>query len=136
MAQELVLIRGLPGSGKSTLAISLCKRFQAAGLDYQHIETDMFFDYAGEYKFDSSKLKEAHKWAQDWCRSELNDGTSVIVSNTFTRIWEMQPYLDMAKEFGAKVTVITCEGNHGNVHGVPQEKIQEMKARWEPYRDH
>lgn len=133
MAQELILIRGLPGSGKSTLAISLSKRFQAAGLDYQHIETDMFFNYAGEYRFDANNLKKAHKWAQDWCRQELTTKTSVIVSNTFTRIWEMKPYIDMAKEFGAKLTVLTCEGQHGNVHNVPPEKIQEMRLRWEPY---
>lgn len=133
MTQELILIRGLPGSGKSTLAISLSKRFQAAGLDFQHIETDMFFQKLDEYQFDKSKLQEAHKWAQDWCRQELTTKTSVIVSNTFTRIWEMKPYIDMAKEFGAKLTVITCEGQHGNVHNVPPEKIQEMKDRWEKY---
>ena len=130
---ELILIRGLPGSGKSTFARSMVKRFLAAGLSYDHIETDMFFQYLDEYKFDTSKLKEAHLWAQDWCRAELQVGDSVVVSNTFTRIWEMQPYLDMAKEFKAKVTVLTCEGQYGNVHGVPEEKIQEMKRRWEPY---
>lgn len=133
MTQELILIRGLPGSGKSTLAISLSKRFQAAGLDYQHIETDMFFDDAGEYKFDPTRLKEAHQWAQEWCRNEIRMLTSVIVSNTFTRIWEMKPYIDMAKEFEVKLTVLTCEGQYGNVHNVPPEKIQEMKTRWEKY---
>ena len=133
MAKELILIRGLPGSGKSTLAISLSKRFQAAGLDFQHIETDMFFQKLDGYQFDKSKLQEAHKWTQDWCHECLDDKINVIVSNTFTRIWEMKPYIDMAKEFGAKLTVITCEGQHGNVHNVPPEKIQEMKARWEKY---
>jgi len=133
MTQEFILIRGLPGSGKSTLAISLSKRFQAAGLDFQHIETDMFFQKLDGYQFDKSKLQEAHKWTQDWCHECLDDKINVIVSNTFTRIWEMKPYIDMAKEFGAKLTVITCEGQHGNVHNVPPEKIQEMKARWEKY---
>ena len=133
MAKELILIRGLPGSGKSTLAISLSKRFQAAGLDFQHIETDMFFQKLDGYQFDKSKLQEAHKWTQDWCHECLDDKINVIVSNTFTRIWEMKPYIDMAKEFGAKLTVLTCEGQHGNVHNVPPEKIQEMKARWEKY---
>lgn len=133
MGQELILIRGLPGSGKSTLARSTVKRFLAAGLSYDHIETDMFFQYLDEYKFDPTKLKEAHKWAQDWCRAELQVGDSVIVSNTFIRIWEMQPYIDMSKEFDARLTVVTCEGSYGNVHGVPEEKIQEMKRRWESY---
>ena len=49
--KELFLLRGLPGSGKSTLAKSL---------DGIHIEADQFFMAGGEYKFDASKLKEAH----------------------------------------------------------------------------
>lgn len=88
-----------------------------------------------EYIFDGSKIKEAHIWCQDITRASLKkyQHCTCIVSNTFTRIWEMKPYIDMAKEFGAKLTVITCEGQHGNVHNVPPEKIQEMKARWEKY---
>lgn len=159
MTQELILIRGLPGSGKSTLAKTLLSFDE---YDYQDIgwfETDMFFyqpkvpinnlyykdkveglkcgfgNEQYEYIFDGSKIKEAHNWCQSRVRKYLSKqgNRTCIVSNTFTRIWEMKPYIDMAKEFGAKLTVITCEGQHGNVHNVPSEKIQEMKRRWEPY---
>lgn len=134
--QELILIRGLPGSGKSTFASQIAKGLeQLVFHHFVHIETDMYFNKGKhlEYLFDASKLPEAHQWTQNWCREELKEGNSVIVSNTFSRIWEMQPYLDMAKEFDCKVTVITCEGNYGNIHGVPEETINKMKSRWEKY---
>jgi predicted kinase len=54
--KELFLLRGLPGSGKSTLAKSL------GGMQ---IEADKYFMDGDEYKFDPSKLKEAHAWCQN-----------------------------------------------------------------------
>ena len=54
--KELFLLRGLPGSGKSTLAESLGN---------MNIEADEYFMDGDEYKFDASKLKEAHAWCQN-----------------------------------------------------------------------
>ena len=52
--KELFLLRGLPGSGKSTLAESI------GGI---WVEADQYFiNKEGEYQFDASKLKEAHKY--------------------------------------------------------------------------
>lgn len=119
---ELVLIRGLPGSGKSTLAKSM------AG--YLHIETDMYFIENGEYKFDSSLIAEAHRWCQRLTKYALKT-VSVVVSNTFTQKWEMQPYFDMAAELGVPVRVIEATGNFKNIHGVPEAAIERMRARWE-----
>ena len=129
--QELLIVRGLPGAGKSTFAARLadCLRPQF----FTHIETDMYFMRGGSYKFIPEQLAVAHTWAQRWCRDELTDGDSVIISNTFSRVWEMQPYIDMAKEFSAKLTVIEVQGDHGNIHNVPEESINKMKARWERY---
>jgi len=58
----------------------------------------------------------------------------VIVSNTFTTIGEMQPYLDAAKEYDYTVQVVDCHGTFGSVHGVPEEVIERMRARWEQYK--
>lgn len=124
----VVIIRGLPGSGKSTIAKELA---EITGM--LHVETDMYFEKNGEYKFNPELLPEAHAWCQEEARKALKSGKGVIVSNTFTRVWEMQPYLDMAEEFGANRLVIKANGNFQNVHGVPDHAIQRMKERWEKF---
>jgi predicted kinase len=122
----LILIRGLPGSGKSTLARKLA---QERGL--VHVEADMFFVRGGKYRFKPHDLPRAHAWCERQARQHLEAGTSVVVSNTFTRRWEMQPYFDMAAELGVPVEVIVATGTFKNVHGVPEYAIQRMRERWE-----
>lgn len=120
---ELVLVRGLPGSGKSTLARKM------AGEGYVHVESDMFHTILGRYQWRQERNQTAH----DWCLAEairyLGYGASVVVSNTFTRLWEMQPYLDLK----VPTRVLVATGNWQNVHEVPEEVIERMRARWEPY---
>lgn len=120
---KLVLIRGLPGSGKSTMARAMT--------DHQHFEADMFFEQDGEYRYDASKIKDAHEWCQIQTFKALANGKSVVVSNTFTRRSEMEPYFDMAKTFGIVPRIIEATGNWPNIHGVPESVIQNMKQRWE-----
>jgi hypothetical protein len=45
----------------------------------------------------------------------------------------MKPYMDMAKNWGYRVFTIIVENRHGGVnqHGVPYEKLQQMKDRFE-----
>lgn len=130
MMSTLFLIRGLPGSGKSTLARTI-----VAGYDFNigHYEADMFFGTGSEYKFNAAKLREAHEWCQQQTRHDLEFGMSVIVSNTFTQLWEMEPYLAMAAEFCVPVQIIECKGQWESAHGVPADKIEAMRARWETY---
>lgn len=129
MTQKLILVRGLPGSGKSTLAKSLpehrTKMF--------HFESDMYWinTVTGEYEFVPERIKDAHEWCQDNVWNHLNLGYSVVVSNTFTQAWEMQPYFDMAKEFGIVPQVILCQNQYGNTHNVPDEVLEKMKARFQ-----
>ena len=125
----ITLIRGLPGSGKSTLAEKL------AGLDSKgvHIETDQFFIVDKEYKFDPSKLSENHKLCLEMVYESVHRGYNPFVANTFTQMWEMQNYIDLAKEFEIGLNVITCEGSFGSIHNVPEESIKAMKERWEKY---
>lgn len=120
----LYLIRGVPGSGKTTLA-----RAMADALHAFHVETDQFFETPEGYRFDPEKIKAAHEWCQSTVKDRLNAGDAVIVSNTFTRIWEMQFYLDL----GFPVVVLECKGTWNSVHPVPVEAIQKMRGRWESY---
>ena len=123
--KTLYLLRGIPGAGKSTLAETMVGH---------RFETDQYFMDGTEYKFDASKLKEAHKWCQESVEvcmtTSFND---IIVSNTFTQEWEMKPYLDMAKKHGYRVVSLIVENRHGgkSTHYVPEETINKMKDRFE-----
>lgn len=122
----LVIIRGLPGSGKSTLA--------SLFTEHLHYESDMYFmDAEGTYKYKGSDIGKAHAWCLAQASRSLREGHSVVVSNTFTQLWEMEPYLDVAKQVGVEVRVIKCIDSFGSVHDVPENTIKKMAARWEDY---
>jgi len=130
MEKVLYIVRGIPGSGKSTFAKTL---------GGTHFETDNFFMVDGEYKFDGSKIKEAHNWCQNSVNSAmiLNNtaglNETIVVSNTFTQEWEMKPYYEMADTYGYKVFSIIVENRHEgtNQHGVPDEVLTKMRERFE-----
>lgn len=122
------LIRGVPGSGKSTLARILVEAYHTE----DWYEADMWFEGPEGYKFNPKELGLAH----DWCHTKFAEACRaghhcVIVSNTFTTIAELGPYLDYAKDQGYAVQVIECKGNFQSIHNVPQTTIDRMKARWE-----
>ena len=88
----------------------------------------------GEYKFDVTKLKNAHSWCQDMVYMDmLKDVPTIVVSNTFTQEWEMEAYYKLAKEHGYTVFSLIVENRHGgkNTHGVPDDKLEIMKNRFE-----
>ncbi len=121
---ELVLVRGLPGSGKSTFA---------GKLGMKHLEADQYFIKGGVYIYDRSKQAAAHGWCQQQARLALEADQSVVVSNTFTTVSELRPYIDMGRELDACVTMLTMEGDRGNTRGVPADVIAKMAARWEQH---
>ena len=131
--KNLYLLRGLPGAGKSTLAN------QIGGT---HFEADMYFiNEDGEYNFNGADIKKAHQWCQSQVELAMIqnhityglDSSDIIVSNTFTQEWEMEPYYKLAGSYGYRVFSIIVENRHGgeNIHGAPADKIQIMKDRFE-----
>jgi len=122
---HLILVRGLPGSGKSTFAHMMSHH------GFLHVEADMFFVGPDGYKFNGLKIADAHDWCQKEVVRALDHGENVIVSNTFTQKWEIEPYQKMVEKTGCKLTIIKMEGNYGSVHGIPEIALQKMKDRWE-----
>jgi len=135
----LYLLRGLPGSGKSSMAEEL-RRFYNI---FAHYEADMYFSHNDDrgYKFDPSKLHEAHKWCQDVVDMDMEYGTKIIiVSNTFTTNRELSPYVDLAHKYKYKLVVLTIESGMSleglaarNIHNVPLESLVRMDQRWEQF---
>ncbi|XP_006877912.1 PREDICTED: NEDD4-binding protein 2-like 1 [Chrysochloris asiatica] len=136
--KHLYLLRGLPGSGKTTLARQLQHDFPRALI----LSTDdFFFREDGTYEFNPDFLEEAHKWNQKRARKAMRNGISpIIIDNTNLHAWEMKPYAVMALENNYEVLFRepdtrwkfnVAELARRNVHGVPREKIQRMKERYE-----
>jgi len=134
---KLYVVRGLPGSGKSTLAAHLVRGQSDSGPDEPGeelvFEADQFFVKNGVYAFDPSLLKEAHA---DCLKRVIGamvaaPGKNLAVANTFSRWWEMEPYLREAERYGYQAVVLHCQNDFGSVHGVPSGVTSSMKSRWE-----
>jgi len=124
----LYIVRGLPGSGKSTLAKEI-----AATTGADHWEADQYFtDANGNYKWDGSKIGEAHIQCENNFNNSLEQNRNVVVSNTFTKFREFIDYIVYAQECKYDVVIIECLNNYGSVHNVPPETMERMRNRWEP----
>lgn len=123
--KKLIIIRGVSGSGKSTLATML------GGIpEVNWFEADMFMETSGGFAVE--KLQAAHRWCLNgvylaMCRNE----PLVIASNTFTRHWEYQDYVNYAGELGYSVQTLICQGRFKNIHGVPDDAVKKMEERFE-----
>ncbi len=118
----------------------------ALGIACNCYPTPVIAGLGKDYEFDPSKLADAHQWCQGVVQGWLlgntpagSDITTIVVDNTFSCRWEMEPYLKMAKEAGVKVYILDLfDGGltdeqlfESNVHGVPLETIKAMRERWE-----
>lgn len=130
---DLILLRGVPGSGKSTLGevILRCVKGEIPSI----LSADNFFiDNKGNYNFDPTKLKEAHNDCLLKCAERMkNEFSRIVVANTFTQEWEMEKYYEIAERYNYRVHSVIVENRHEgeNIHGVPDDKVQVMKERFE-----
>lgn len=121
----LILIRGLPGSGKSTLSKKL--KTEYAGRPVYVFEADDYFSKSGSYEFDASKLNQAHKECFNNTVEKLKqEDAVVIVSNTFTTIKELTPYVELSKG----TIIIEMSSQFKSIHDVPEETIAKMQQRF------
>lgn len=137
----LIMLRGLPGSGKSTLARNIIAATVGSG-EYPHIlSTDDYFVVNGVYKYDVSKLSDAHIWNQRRADQYLNQGISpIIIDNTNCEAWEMRPYAVCGVSNGYIIKILepgnTWSFNPSklaqmNSHGVGFIKIKKMMEKYQ-----
>jgi predicted kinase len=130
---DLILLRGLPGSGKTSLGeiVLHCPGSNSPDV----LSADNFFmDDKGNYNFDATKIKQAHNDCQQKCAERMKlEISRIVVANTFTEKWEMDSYYEMAERYKYRVHTVIVENRHEskNVHGVPDEKLEQMKNRFE-----
>lgn len=143
---EVILIRGLPGSGKSTLALDL---LESSDPDCSHhFEADDFhIDSNGVYRYDATRITEAHDYCFMRFMEVLHDESQLdrlIVANTFSRRWEIQPYISVARFYDCALKILVPSTDWAwhpprcyehCVHEVPEAAIRSMLDRWESHDD-
>ena len=129
---NLILLRGVSGAGKSTVA--------GLFIDATIISTDDFFMKDGEYQFDANSLVENHMKCTIKAEQAMNAASAVsdvkhtlVIHNTFTKQWEMTPYLILAEKYGYTVHTIIVENRHESqsIHDVPQASVDAQRERFE-----
>ena len=130
--KNLILVRGVSGSGKTTFVEEFIENVSLS------IATDDFFVLDGIYTFDRNYLAEYHQRCIDSVESEMETPSTegycnIVVHNTFTKEWEMQPYLDLAEKYGYNIYTIIIENRHKSesIHGVPEDAIKAQRDRFE-----
>lgn len=130
---NVIIMSGLPGSGKSTFAKAMQDKH-----GHVIVSADHYFERDGEYKFDPSKLSEAHQECFRMFVSALHSGKDVIVDNTNLSAWEVSPYMMYAEAYNHDVKIVRVGKGvlyekmlKRQAHGVPEVTFWYMVRSWE-----
>jgi predicted kinase len=107
----LTILSGLSGSGKSTYINLLCGGAVVCS-------ADTFFMVDGQYRFDVSKLSQAHGACFKGAIDALQRGEDhVVIDNTCTSSEEIAPYVLLAQAFGYEAEIVTLVAPKGMTEG-------------------
>lgn len=121
--RELIIAVGASGAGKS---YTFSHHFANTHVE---VSADNYFMKGGEYVFDPSKLSEAHATCKKACIKAMEKNRNVFVSNTSTKHWERKDYIALAKEYNYTLLILVFPNLYGNIHGVPDDRVQAMQER-------
>ena len=136
----IIILRGISGAGKSTLAKELVNLYTLRfANDARVVSADYFFHQSGEYRFDVSKIGQAHQFCfRDFmnCLEQCSRFDLIIVDNTNTQQWEFSPYKLAGETFGHSVYSILVDtpidiAADRNIHGVPKIGVEKQHQRIE-----
>jgi predicted kinase len=127
---SLIILRGLPGAGKTTLA-----KLLSEGVKWPVFSIDSYFTdpLTNEYNFQFDKNHLAYKNCEDQTRTAMENKTEkIFIDNVFSLDWEIEPYFKLASKYNYIVFVATVENYHSNKnsHGISDEKLQKMAAKY------
>ena len=130
------------GSGKSFLGKEIHAR-TVNGDPKDHIFSadDYFMTSSGYYRFDATKLPDAHQDTQKRCSEAAQKGWSpLIIDNTNVRNWELHDYVRTAVSNNYHIEIMEpcttwCKNvsllANLNKHNVPKAAIARMLDNWE-----
>ena len=149
---KLIIMRGCPGSGKSTIAKKLYENYAKEGYESCFwLSTDSFWmtdDDPPQYKFDVSKLSQAHTntFAAFCVVAGEAFGAKgprlIVLDNTNTQWKEFSHYVAVAKKLKFSVEQLMPDTEWAfdaeelfkrNLHSVPLDTIKAMIGRFESY---
>lgn len=139
---RVTILQGIPGAGKS----SLIPFKNSLNVNKRVVSADAYFtDAEGNYRFDPTKLPQAHaRCLREYTTllTLLNSEpqAEIVVDNTNTTVAEVAPYYALAQAYGYAVRIVylPCYPEVAaarNLHGVTREGCERMAAtiqqRWE-----
>lgn len=125
--KKVYILRGVAGAGKSTYAANKLPSAYVVSADNYCIKPD------GSYIFELECLRRFIRL--------INVGVAqIVVDNTNTRLWEFKTYIEYARSKNYSISVIRLNtpaevAGPRNIHGVPQETVNQMQVRFENYED-
>jgi hypothetical protein len=136
----LRLIRGFPGAGKTELGKIIAEGLRASGLTVAHLEADQFM-HRDNRRFDSNRVYECALECHAQADYNLREGNEVIVSNVFTKYWEIEPYFKSAGLGSFKTQLIEVQGQWNSNTRTPETKNSivdnwgkiELPFRWKEW---
>jgi predicted kinase len=140
-SRAVIILQGVPGSGKSTFCDKLADFVgNPVTEDVQVCSADHFFvNKNGDYVFNKHLLGQAHAQCfydfQYWvAKTGSKRPLYIVIDNTNTTHKEIIKYVDEANSYGWDTVTITFnidveKAAKRNIHGVPLERVKEMRAR-------